>query len=495
MEGEVMIGVAGNILILVSFFACALSGIAFYRATVGSEDKWLKIGRHSWFVSLLAASVAISFLMYIIATHQYQYYYPFEYSSNDLPWYYILSSLWAGQEGSFLLWIVFDGLVGVGIIAWVRSYEAPVMAIISLAQIFLILMILGVHWGPVHLGASPFLTLLDKYPDAPMMQVAGFVPADGQGLNDLLQNFWMVIHPPVLFMGYALMMVPFAFAVAGLWRRDFTGWIRPALPWAIVANTALMAGIALGGYWAYVTLSFGGYWAWDPVENASFVPWLVGIGAIHVMISHKRREMNKKASILLNIFAYLLIVYSTFLTRSGILSDSSVHSFTDLGLYNQLLLWMLTLALLGLGLFARHYKALEGQDRSFNLLSREFLIFCGALVLSALGFVILVGTSAPIVGKLFTDDPSAVSTMFYNHWSVPLVTLIAFLAGLGQMFWWKKMRVEDINHALMKPLVLSVICTLIILFATGFLDVVREQYSALAEVASVSGLKEAGLTQ
>src|SRR5690606_7323972 len=171
------------------------------------------------------------------------------------------------------------------------------------------------------------------------------------------------IHPPTLFIGFASMIVPFAYAVAGLWTRRYTEWVRPALPWALFSTVILGIGIMLGGYWAYVTLSFGGYWAWDPVENSSLVPWIVAVAAVHTMIAQKKSRSNHRAAILLSIVAYMLIIYSTFLTRSGILGDISVHSFVDLGLSNQLLIWILAMAIVGFGLYAARHRELPVPER------------------------------------------------------------------------------------------------------------------------------------
>jgi cytochrome c biogenesis factor len=162
----------------------------------------------------------------------------------------------------------------------------------------------------------------------------------------------------VLFLGFSAMVVPFAFAVAALWKKRYTQWVRPALPWTLFAVMSLGVAIAMGGYWAYVTLSFGGYWAWDPVENSSLVPWLLGVAAFHTMLVQKKSGSSQKASLILSIAAYLFVVYSTFLTRSGILGDVSVHSFVSLGLYNQLLIWIAVMGALGIGLFAGAEDAL-----------------------------------------------------------------------------------------------------------------------------------------
>jgi cytochrome c-type biogenesis protein CcmF len=228
--------------------------------------------------------------------------------------------------------------------------------------------------------------------------------------------------------------------------------------------------IAMGGYWAYVTLSFGGYWAWDPVENSSLVPWLLGVAAFHTMLVQKKSGSSQKASLLLSIAAYLFVIYSTFLTRSGILGDVSVHSFVSLGLYNQLLLWIVVLGTLGIGLFAARFSELPVPDEEPRTLSREFTVLCGAVLLSATAAVIILGTSAPIFGEIFRDNPSAVPQSFYNQWTLPLALGFVFLAGLGQLFWWKKMDVATVNQVLLKPIALATASTIAILIFTPFAE-------------------------
>jgi cytochrome c-type biogenesis protein CcmF len=412
-----MLGTVGDVLLLVAFVACALSGLAFFWSARAEEASatarlWKRTGRWAW-ASMSAAVVAASgVLWYLILTHQYQYAYVYQQSSNDLPLHYLFSTFWAGQEGSFLLWILMMCGVGAALIAYVqREYERHVMAVVALSQFFLLSMIVGLQFGPVEIGSSPFAPLAEKFTDAPIFQQnPGFVPADGQGLNDLLQNPWMTIHPPFLFVGFSAMVVPFAFALASLWRRKYTEWVRPALPWTLFAVAILGVAITMGGYWAYVTLSFGGYWAWDPVENSSLVPWIVGVAAFHTMLVQKKSGAGQKASLLLSIASYLLVIYSTFLTRSGILGDVSVHSFVDLGLYNQLLLWIAVIGGLGIGLFAYRYTELPTPDEEPRILSREFMILSGAALPFNTAAVITLGTSRPIFGRILRDISSAVPT-------------------------------------------------------------------------------------
>ncbi len=500
-----MIGTIGSLLILVAFVATVLSGGAFVKATRTPAEaaSWKRIGRGAWFAMTAASTFAFGLLVYLFAAHQYQYAYVYQNSGNDLPTYFTIAATWAGQEGSFLLWIVMNAVLGVLLIRWGsrpatgrdaelrRSFEPPVLAVFALGQAFLLSMVVGLKLGDLSIGASPFLTLAAKFPDAPVLQVAGYVPPDGNGLNDLLQNYWMTIHPPTLFTGFASMMVPFAFAVAGLWTRQYTQWVRPALPWTLYANLVLGVGIVMGGYWAYVTLSFGGYWAWDPVENSSLVPWLFGIAAIHAMIVQKKSAAGHKSALLLSIAAFMFVVYSTFLTRSGILGDVSVHSFVDLGLYNQLLIWILSMGVVGFGLFAYRYRDLPAPRTPPATLSRESMIFTGALTLCLLGLVIIVGTSAPILGRIFRDNPAGVAISFYNTWTLPLAVVIASLAGLGQLFWWKKMTVENVNRALLKPLALTVASTAAVLILTPFVPVTTSAPPAMATEAGP--VIEAGL--
>ena len=493
-----MLGTVGEFLLLLSFVASGVSAFGFFRAAQ-SEDVpsaaafWERTGRSAWGV-MSAAVVAVSGLLwYAIFTHQYQYAYIYQQSSNDLPLHYLFSTFWAGQEGSFLLWVLMMCGVGGALIAYVKEeYEAPVMTVVAVSQLFLISMIVGLQIGPVEIGSSPFMTLAEKFTDAPIFQQnPNFVPADGQGLNDLLQNPWMTIHPPVLFVGFSSMVVPFAFAIAALWKRRYTEWVRPALPWTLGAVMVLGVGIAMGGYWAYVTLSFGGYWAWDPVENSSLVPWIIGVAAFHTMLVQKKSGSSQKASLFLSILAYLFVIYSTFLTRSGILGDVSVHSFVDLGLYNQLVIWMSTISLGGFGLFAYRYTELPTPDKEPRTLSREFMIFSGAVLLCATAAVIILGTSAPIFGRIFRDNPSAVPIEFYNKWTLPLSLGFVFLAGLGQLFWWNKMNVETLNRVLLKPIAFATIGTVAILAFTPFAEqtvVVPMQQAAQTGAPQTAGL-------
>ncbi len=467
-----MYGIVGHLLILTAFVSSILSVFVFYQASSDQSPRqpYYRLGKRLWSVMTVCLLSAWLLLIVLIATHQFQYNYVWAHSSHDLPFHFLFSASWEGQEGSFLLWIIMNCLMGLALIRWAApAYKAPVMTVVAFCQTFLLTMIAGIQLGPLEIGAAPFATIAEANPDAPIFQAnPDFVPADGTGLNDLLQNYWMVIHPPMLFVGFTTMIAPFAFAVVALWKRRYTQWVRPALPWTLVSVMCLGIGIAMGGYWAYETLNFGGYWAWDPVENSSFVPWLVGIAAVHLMLIQRKGGIGHKAALFLSILSYILVVYSTFLTRSGILGDASVHAFVDLGLYNQLLIWIVAMGGLGLGLFLWRYRELPSAQQEAHFLSREFLVFSGAVLLTVVATVVILGTSAPIFGQLFYNNPATVSIDFYNEWTLPLTIGILFFAGLGQLFWWTKMKIQKVNRVLLWPLLLTCVCTVLILVLTPF---------------------------
>lgn len=457
-----MIGIIGKIVINLAFLFSILAAIGYFLYSNKEDNKYYRWSNRLFRLKGLLILVASVLLIYLILQHQFNYYYVYNYTSSDLQLKYLISAFWGGQEGSFMLWILISTLIGFGLMKWTREpYKGPVLFFLTLTQVFLLSMIVGIPMGDATLGASPFRTLAEAMPNAPFLQAnPDFVPVDGKGLNDLLKSPWMMIHPPILFVGFAMMTVPYCFAMAALWKRKYNEWIHPALPWTLGANLSLLTAIFLGGYWAYVTLSFGGYWAWDPVENASFVPWLLGTAGIHTMIIQRKSSTSQKASIIFAILAYVAIVYETFLTRSGILADSSVHSFVDLGLYNQLIIFMFVVTGVGLGLFAYRYKELPKQSSESKFLSREFMTFAGAMVLFLIGLVIALGTSSPIIGRLFQENPTPPEISFYNEWTMPLAILAALMTVLGQYLFWKRQNAESLAAELTWPVLTTCILTL-----------------------------------
>jgi len=404
----------------------AIAGIVYYYLANKNED-YLRPARTFLLINASSIAILYIFFVYLIFSHQYQYTYVWSYSSNDLSTPLLLSSSYAGQEGSFFLWIFFSAIISIFLLRYSErhQYESVVIPIVLLFEVF-VLTILTLK--------SPFAKVWESFTNIP----AGTTPQDGRGLNPLLQNFWIVIHPPILFLGFATAIIPFAYAVAGLVKKDYMNWARYLQPWLVLNILTLGAGIIIGGYWAYVTLGWGGFWGWDPVENSSLIPWLLSAAALHTIIVGRRTKGFIKTSFILAIISFILVLYSTFLTRSGVLGDTSVHAFVDpgKGIYIILLVMIGTFVLIGLVPFFRNRVSIPSVGVSHNLLSRENALFIGAASLSVLSLFVLVGTSSPIITGLLQGKPTAVDSSYYVTTSLPLGLLIIALIGFAQLVWW-----------------------------------------------------------
>lgn len=460
------IGDLGHLFVITSFIAALVSAFSYYKATragsIEQKNNWLANGSIAFYAHAVSVLGICVTLFVIIANHYFEYHYAYSYSDTKLPGYYLVSTFWNGQEGSFLLWMFWHAVLGIILIRTNKFWEAPVMTVFAVVQAFLASMILGVvvPGADFRIGSSPFILLRDAMQAAPIFKAnPEFVPMDGKGLNPLLQNYWMVIHPPTLFLGFAATLIPFSYCIAGLWVKQYTEWVRPALPWALFAGAVLGLGILMGGYWAYETLNFGGYWNWDPVENAVYVPWLILVAAIHTMITYKNSETALRASMILVVSVFVLILYSTFLTRSGVLGDSSVHSFTDLGLNGQLLTYLLFFLFAAIVLLIIRWKHIPTTEKEVSTYSREFWIFIGVAVLCLMGFQVLVPTSYPVWNKfvgLFGVSsnlaPPPDQIAFYTPIQLWFAVGLALLSAVGQFFWWKKIDGKTLWQELSTPL-------------------------------------------
>jgi len=421
-------------------FITAILATVFYALIFFRNDHRALIKRgarvsyilHSF--SLVSVTVA---LYYIIFKHYFEYSYVWQYSSVELPVKYIISCFWAGQEGSFLVWALFQALIGLILLGIARKWESPVMMIFSLSQAFVTSMLLGVKLSGTAIGASPFNLLRETAGnlEGTIFAMPDYLSMikDGNGLNPLLENIWMTIHPPILFLGYALALVPFAYAISSLLKKDYHTWIAPALPWTLMALLMLGAGILLGGAWAYVSLTFGGFWSWDPVENSSLVPWMTLIAGLHFLLIARRQNYALFAAYLLILLSYVLVLYASFLTRSGVLADTSAHSFGDNGMTLQLLIFLLTFLVMMIVMIAIHARKFHVM-RKDQLLSREFWMFIGSIIVVLAAFQIIFTTSIPVINSLFHSDiaPPVDRVGFYNRWQMPYALLIAGFIAFSQ---------------------------------------------------------------
>ena len=402
-------GQIGRFAIVLAFVASILAAVSYFFAEKNSNNAtaagWRRIGRGAFITHGLSIFTVIGILLYIMYNRFYEYQYVQLQVEDTLPMRYILSSFWAAQEGSFLLWMFWHIVLGFVLIKIAKSWESSVLAILSVIQIFLSSMILGIYVSGVKIGINPLLLLRDVI-DAPIFEQADYVSKlTGNGLNPLLQNYWMTIHPPTLFLGFASTAIPFCYAVAGLWNGRHKDMLQASLPWALFNGAILGIGILMGGAWAYEALTFGGYWAWDPVENTSLVPWIILIAGIHTHLVARATGHSIKTTYLFYILAFVFIIFSTFMTRSGILGDSSVHSFTEMGLETQLLIFLSFFTIAPLIIFFVKQKTIPTHTDEEPTPSKEFWMFIGSLVLIFSAALITVSTSLPIYNniKAFLD--------------------------------------------------------------------------------------------
>lgn len=442
-------GRLGHIAILLSFVAGLLASVAFLmRSLRPDEPNWMGMGKWSFGVHATSVFAIIGILFFIMIRQYYEYNYVFAHVNENLPSQFIFSAFWEGQEGSFLLWSFWHAVLGLIILKTGKSWTAPVLFSLSLVQVFISSMLLGVYgWGddPFKVGSNPFV-LLRETMDAPIFSQADYLDKiQGNGLNPLLQNYWMVIHPPTLFLGFASTTIPFAFALAGLITGKHREWLRPALPWALFSAAILGLGILMGGAWAYEALSFGGYWAWDPVENMSLVPWLVLLAGIHTNLIARSTGFSIKTTYVFYLLSFLLVLYSTFLTRSGVLGDTSVHAFTEMGLEWMLIGFIATFTLLGFMPLLLRRKDIPSPEKEEPLASKEFWLFIGTLILFFSAAMITSSTSLPVynkireyfqpgfLGKVITDPVA-----HYNKYQLWIGVFIGLFSGAVQFLRWKE---------------------------------------------------------
>jgi cytochrome c-type biogenesis protein CcmF len=439
-------GHLGQFLIIAAFISALFTfyfGLKYYLATEKNEQilTYTKTFFKVHFISVIGT---ILLLIFLFKAQYFEYHYIWRHSSSELPWYFIFSALWEGQEGSFLLWIFWHAILGALLWRNVTENKVGVVAILCFVQALLLTMILGVDVLGKLIGTNPFILLRNEM-NIPILNNPNYIALikDGNGLNVLLQNYWMVIHPPVLFLGFASTTVPFGFALSSLLKRDFTSWTKEVSPWSLFSMAVLGLGILMGGRWAYEALSFGGFWAWDPVENASLVPWLFLVAGVHTLMVYKSTSHSLKATYVLFILAFGFVLYSTFLTRSGILGDSSVHSFTDLGMTGQLLIFLGILVIPSFILIAYFWSRIPDVKIEEKTSSREFWMFMGALFFVVSALQITFTTSIPVWNKLFdlTQAPPVNPNAHYNGIQIWFASIVCFL--MGASLWLKYRATED----------------------------------------------------
>jgi cytochrome c-type biogenesis protein CcmF len=405
-----------------------------------------------------------------LITHDFNMEYVWAYTSRNLPPAYVFSAFWAGQKGSLLFWAVVLSL-----------FASAAQLLTSRRFAYLMPYVAGVTSAVITFFVSVMLFAADPF------DRLGFTPADGRGLNPQLQNVGMVIHPPMLYLGYISLTIPFAFALAALLsRRLDIGWIHAIRKWTLVSWLFLSIGITLGMWWAYVELGWGGYWAWDPVENASVLPWLTMTAFLHSVMIQEKRGMLKRWNFGLIIGTFLLSIFGTFITRSGVIA--SVHSFTQSNVGYFFLGFLAVAAVLSFTLLYTRWALLEADVQLESVLSREAAFLFNNLVLVGIAFSVLWGTLFPILSELVQGSKITVGAPFFNRVNVPLGLLLLGLTGIGPLIAWRKASAANLRRQFIAPVV-SGLGTMVALLALG----VRDFYALMA--LALAGFVTGTITQ
>lgn len=402
----------GTILLTTSLMLSAAALFFLYRSRNGKEMQ-IAAARKLFYITGMIIFFALLMLLSSFLNNEFQYAYVYNNSERGMSLLYKIAALWAGNEGSFLTWLFILNICGLLVIYKKDEFEAPVLASVIVAQIFILAILLV---------KNPFTYVWNYFPGEIQ---PGEMPGDGTGMNPLLMDPWMVAHPPVLFLGYASSTVIFGYAIAALLYRKYDEWTKPVYPWLIFSTVTLGIGIFMGGYWAYRVLGWGGYWGWDPVENSSLIPWLLSVVLMHGLILQRRKSMLKKFNIASAMGYFLLVMYSTFLTRSGVLSDFSVHSFGKSEVTPYLAAGIAIFLGISVFLFSKRFKEIKSAEPGSGFFTFETVMTYGIITLAIYALVIFAGTSLPLFSG-FLANPLSVTEKFYNSISIPFGLLILF---------------------------------------------------------------------
>lgn len=426
----------GKIAIYFSFSALIISAVLFIICVLGNNRRrWLdRLARGTLFSALTASCISFFILVQLTLHKDYSSWYVWQHVSNDLEGAFLLSSIWEGQEGSFLLWIFFQSLIGLFLLTFFKLKNGTLLTF-SILTAFLVSFVLGWQFNPESIiGSSPFYSVAEKA-NWPILKInSGFIPTDGNGMNLLLRNYWMIIHPPVIFFSFALLLIPFCMAVNPE-KTENEALLKNGV---LLSFLFLTLGIFMGAYWAYETLNFGGYWNWDPVENAIYVPWLLLLGSFHFSIKALNKSQQRFNTLIA--ISYWAVLYSTFLTRSGVLGDSSVHSFTGSGLYNQFVVLLIFMLVYISGILVYKNKQLK-QTTDSQFTFKQSVIYFLILVLGLGAFQVILPTSFPVLNNIFSllgkttrlaapSDPISFYTNFQMGIGIVLIILLISAYGI-----------------------------------------------------------------
>ncbi len=459
--------VLGQISLWLALLLAVWAVIVGFLGGKSGRPELIQSARRSVYALAAVLVVASASLLVALLRHDFNVAYVASYTSSNLPTVYTIAAFYGGQAGSMLFWAVVLSLYA-AIAQWLTPKKyAHLMPYV----------------GGVTSIVALFFIVTMLFADNPFERLP-FTPAEGQGLNPQLQNPGMVIHPPMLYVGYIGITIPFAFAVAALLSKQLdTGWLHAIRKWTLWSWLVLGVGITLGMWWAYVELGWGGYWAWDPVENASLLPWLTMTAFLHSVMIQEKRGMLKRWNMILIVLSFLLSIFGTFITRSGIIS--SVHSFTQSSV-GYFFLGFLIVSAIGLTwLLVSRLPLLAPESKLESMVSREASFLFNNLILVGMAFSILWGTLFPILSEWVKGTKVAVGPSFFNQVNIPLALLLLVLTGIGPVIAWRKASVRNLRRQFVAPVALGVItgAILVVLRFDDFYSGVAVSFAVFVVVA------------
>jgi cytochrome c-type biogenesis protein CcmF len=444
----------GYVALLVGAVMSAYAVIALSVGALRRYPQLVKSGRYAAWAVVGLVGVGVICVQYALLTSDFSLRYVVEVSSREMEWWYKIGAMWGGQEGSLLLWSLILTVCMAFLLVQTRRMQPKEFGP------WIIVVMCG--------GTTFFLTMCTLVVN--VFEPIGIVPDDGKGLNPLLQNPGMMIHPPVLYTGYVSTIAAFGFAFAALasGRLD-NSWVRLARRWILVSWVFLTMGNFLGGQWAYVTLGWGGYWAWDPVENAAIMPWFINTALLHSAMIQQRRGQFKVWNLSLAIIAYALSLFGTFLTRSGVLS--SVHAFGESTLGPYFMVWIGLILIIGFGLVFMRLPELRSENKLDGLLSRETSFLLNNILFFLAVIFMLWGTLSPLVSQITTGIKSEVKAGYFVQTVAPVLLAIMFLMGIGPLIAWRRATLESLSRSFWIPASLA-FAGAALLYAFGMREIV-----------------------
>ncbi len=413
-----------------------------------ARNNWnlVRSAQYATILNFFLMAVASGILIHALVVSDFSIYYVWGHSSTDMPLFYKVTSFWGGLEGSLLFWALVQSMFAM-IVAWRyqhsnREIIPYVIAVLNGIMVFLLVLLVG--WS------NP-------------LEPQAVVPLEGRGLNPLLQNPAMTIHPPSLYLGFIGFSVPFAFAMGGLMKGKLDNeWILTTRRWTLFSWYFLSAGLILGGQWAYEELGWGGYWAWDPVENAAFMPWLTGTAFLHSVMVQEKRNMLKIWNLVLIISTFALSILGTFLTRSGVVN--SVHSFTQSEIGPAFLFFLAGVLLFALFLIFKRIRMLESDHRLESVLCRENAFLAQNILFVGIAFTVLLGTTFPLLAEAVRGTKLSIQAPFFNTVTSPMGYLLFLLMGIGTLIAWRRSSIESLKKNFLLPMIVASVGTMILFF-------------------------------